>query len=116
VFRRYVVRRPVGKECSFMKPLPLGGGSGRRKKAAERGDSFNVTGRRGTINTISRTTGVGLKKEVTASLILLGKSHPGWAMGGHEQRPSSSGARKVESRDAWKGREKAPGLPLLLHT
>ena len=81
------------------------------KKAAERGDSFNVMGRRGTINEISRTAGVGLKKEVTASLILLGKSHPAWAMG-HEQRPSSSGARKVESRDAWKGtRKSARGLP-----
>jgi hypothetical protein len=82
------------------------------KKAAERGDSFNVTGRRGTINEISRTAGVGLKKEVTASLILLGKSHSAWAIMGHEQRPSWSGARKVESRDAWKGTRKSTrGLP-----
>ena len=81
MFRRYVVRRPVGKECRFKRPSPLAGGFGGRLKIGEGKESFNVTGRRGTINEISRTAGVGLEKEVTASLILLGKSHPAWAMG-----------------------------------
>ena len=72
-----------------------------------------MRGRRGTINgRRSRTARVGLEEEVTGSLILLGKSHPAWAVGtGHRLGPSRSGARK--SRDALHGRDakEQQGLP-----